>query len=402
MSALPSTSTQALAGGLGAIRTCPEMVLEVLLRARLMGRRTVEPAQHARGTERVRGTEQVKNSPKKSRAGRDSGRGPTGSGTAHGKVVLLGEHAVVYGAPAVALPVPKLSCRARAVRRDQGGSGLLGFGLVQAPAGLPPDLAPRPPRAQESPVPEGLRRLVETVSEQAGQRELPGVDVVVESGVPPGRGLGSSAACARALTQALDSLFGLQMSADAVLHCVQSSEKAMHGRASGIDALATGSREPVLLADRRISNPRVGADGWLVVADSGSGASTEEAVAMLRDGFEGHPGSRDVFLDRSTELTRAGLRDMEHGRLAELGGRLTDCHALLAGHNLTTGRTDHLVEAALQAGALGAKMSGGGLGGCVIALTASEEAADALAAQLGDEHGARCWTALLAKGKSHA
>ncbi|MDJ1135139.1 mevalonate kinase [Streptomyces iconiensis] len=394
MSATPSTG--ALTDCLGAMRTCPEVVLEILWRASSLRRRDAVLAQNTSDAE------QLMNPQPEPRAGPDAELPGTGTGTAHGKVVLLGEHAVVYGAPALALPVPALGCRARVVRRDQGGHGLLGLRMVQVQPGMPSGVAPLPPHTQESSVPEGLRTLTETVLRDAGLRSLPGVDVLVESGVPPARGLGSSAACARSLALALDDLLGLQLSADAVFHRVQASEKAAHGRASGIDALATGSRRPVLLADGHISNPPVGADGWITVADSGSGAGTRKAVAMLRDGFARDPGSREVFLHRSATLTRAGLRDMERGRLEALGGRLTDCHTLLAGLGLTTGRTDRLVDAALRAGALGAKMSGGGLGGCVIALTATERAADALAAQLTAEHGARCWRAPLAKGERHA
>lgn len=123
---------------------------------------------------------------------------------------------------------------------------------------------------------------------------------------------------------------------------------------------------------------------------------------MLRESFTKHPGSRETFLSRSVALTRAGLRDLKRGHLVALGKCLTSCHQLLDGLELTTDRTNHLVEAALNAGALGAKMSGGGLGGCVIALTATERTADALAAVLAREPGVRCWTAPVTKGESHA
>ncbi|MFF1697877.1 mevalonate kinase [Streptomyces sp. NPDC058257] len=345
---------------------------------------------------------QKRNSPAPVQAGRDAGPPRTGTGVAHGKVILLGEHAAVYGAPTVAVPVPGLGCRARVVRSDRGGDRPSAFQLVQTPPGVPRGPVPAALHTTESLVPEGLRKLTEAMLRQVHRRGTSGVDVLVESGVPPARGLGASAACARAVALALNALLGLRLSADAVFHYVQVSEKAAHGRASGIDALATGSHRPVLLADGRISNPPVGADGWIVVADSGSGAATKEAVTMLREGFAKHPGSREVFLGHSAALTRAGLCDLERGHLAALGRRLTDCHGLLAGLKLTTDRTNRLVEAALQAGALGAKMSGGGLGGCVVALTATEITADALAAALAREPGVRCWTAPLTRGEGHA
>ncbi|MGW5869019.1 mevalonate kinase [Streptomyces sp. NPDC055239] len=350
----------------------------------------------------VSDAEQKRDSPAPSRADRDAELSCTGTGVAHGKVILLGEHAAVYGAPTVALPVPGVGCRARVVRCDRGRGGLSVFRLVQTPPGVPYGPMPAPSRAPESLVPEGLRKLTEAMLRHADWQGSPGVDVLVESGVPPARGLGASAACARAVAQALNSLLGLCLSSGAVFRYVQVSENAAHGSASGIDALATGSRRPVLLAGGRISNPPVGTDAWIVVADSGSSASTKEAVTMLREGFAKHPGSREAFLNRSVALTRTGLRDLERGHLVALGRRLTDCHDLLAGLKLTTDLTDGLVEAALQAGALGAKMSGGGLGGCVIALSATERTADALASVLAREPGVRCWTAPLTRGERHA
>uniref|UniRef100_A0AAU2K127 mevalonate kinase n=1 Tax=Streptomyces sp. NBC_00049 TaxID=2903617 RepID=A0AAU2K127_9ACTN len=324
-----------------------------------------------------------------------------GIGTAHAKVILVGEHAAVYGAPAVALPVPALGCRVRAVRRDGADGPLAGFRFVDCPPGLPCGPPIPPPDQGQSPVPEGLRILTEAVLRLTTQRTQ-SVDVRVENGVPFGRGLGSSAACARALVNALDDLFGLDLSADAVFRYVQLSENAVHGAASGIDAWATGSSRPVLLANGQISSPPVGADSWIVVADSGTVSSTKDAVSMLREDFTHTPSRRTDFLDRSTRLTRQALLDLEAGRLQRLGRGLTNCHELLAGMKLTTDRTDRLVQEALEAGALGAKMSGGGLGGCVIALAPTAGAADLLAARLTTGQGVRCWTAPLTRGEHHA
>ncbi|WP_161500868.1 mevalonate kinase [Embleya scabrispora] len=332
------------------------------------------------------------------RAGGGAAAQGVGEGRAHAKVILLGEHAVVYGAPAVALPVPGLGCRVRVARRDRDGHGLLGFRFTPVPPGVPSGSPARLPRTPEGVIPEGLRILSEAVLRLTGPRIAPGVDVHVESGVPLGRGLGSSAACARALVHALDDLFELGLGEDVVFRYVQMAENTAHGRASGIDAWTTGANGPVLLADGRISTPPVGADCWIVVVDSGTGASTREAVGMLRERFAKDPGRRDAFLAHSTALARRALFDLEHGRLRELGSALTDSHTLLAGLDLTTDRTDSLVDASIRVGALGAKMSGGGLGGCVIALLPDRTAADTAAARLTREHGVRCWITPLPKG----
>ncbi|MFE3824533.1 mevalonate kinase [Streptomyces sp. NPDC059092] len=316
------------------------------------------------------------------------------TGRAHGKIILLGEHAVVYGAPALALPVPALSCQATAGRLNGHGPGPLRLRRVVSPPGTPAETT-------EESASEELRLLVDAFARRAGLAGPPGLEVLLESGVPPARGLGSSAATARALVHALDRLFGTGLSDRDVFELVQVSEQSAHGRASGIDALATGGTGPVLLADGRGSTPPVGAACHVVVVDTGSGSGTGKAVAMLRDLFTRAPGRRTEFLDRSTELTRAALGDLANGRLPALGRRLTVCHTMLAGLGLTTERTDATVRAALDAGALGAKMTGGGLGGCVIALAATRREAAAVAALLTREQGVRTWHVPVAKGAGH-
>ncbi|MEU9184174.1 mevalonate kinase [Streptomyces sp. NPDC048484] len=346
----------------------------------------------------------------------DTGMGLTGEGRACGKVILAGEHAVVYGAPALALPVPALTCRARITCQDRDGDGPTGVRCTAVPLASPTD-APQVQdarQAQDAPQaqgraratgntpPDGMRILVEALLRRGGPRRWSAVDILLESGIPSARGLGSSAACARAVVHALDDALGLGLSAEAAFQYVQMSEEAAHGKASGIDALATGSSGLVLLENGRVTSPPVGRSCWIVVTDSGRGAGTKEAVAMLRDGFAGRPGRREHFLDRSTVLTHAALSDLRGGRLEALGRRLTDCHVLLASHGLTVDRTDALVNSAVRAGALGAKMSGGGLGGCVIALTATARTADELADRLRRDHHAGSWIVPIEARDGHA
>lgn len=319
---------------------------------------------------------------------------PSGSGRAHGKAILLGEHAVVYGAPAVAVPLPALSCTITATLSTEpsGGPGH----YRHTPFAIPVAGAAAPAPGV---LPHGLCLLIDTALRTAGRLDVPAVDLLVESDIPLGRGLGSSAACARALAHALDQLLRLRLSAADVFEYIQIAETVTHGRASGIDALATGATRPVLLVDGHPTTPPVGAQTWIVVADSGSLGHTQQAVGMLRAAFDAHPLRREYFLDRSQSLTRRALHALEQGWLDRLGRHLSDCHALLAELQLTTDRVDALVDAALAHGALGAKMTGGGLGGCVLALTDTADAADTLAAGLLHHGAARTWTAPLEPGR---
>ncbi|WP_405563130.1 mevalonate kinase [Streptomyces phaeochromogenes] len=316
------------------------------------------------------------------------------TGEAHGKAILLGEHAAVYGAPALALPLPALTCRATVRRTTGPGAGVSRLRLfAPGPHGTPEEAA--------GDVPEELLLLLRAFAERAGLATPPALEIRLDSRVPPARGLGSSAANARALVRALDAFFGTGLDEQEAFDLVQVSERSAHGLASGIDALTTGRERPVLLADGRPRTPSVGTGFHVVVADSGSGGGTRKAVGMLRAAFARNPDHRTRFVHRSTGFTRAALDDLAAGHLPALGRHLTDCHRMLADLGLTTDRTDALARTALDAGALGAKMSGGGLGGCVVALTTTVAHAESVSTALADRTGARTWTAAVAKGAGH-
>ncbi|MEU6339031.1 mevalonate kinase [Streptomyces cellulosae] len=305
---------------------------------------------------------------------------PLCRGQAHGKVILLGEHAVVYGAPAVALSVPDAICRAVALPSRLGGSGLMRFRFRSASTSAV--------QVTEQAQPE-LSALVDDLLERAADRHVQAVDIVMRSSFPAGRGLGSSAACARAAAEALNVLLDLSLSPAGIHDVVQRAENRTHGRASGIDTYATGSPGLLVLDKGRTRTPAVGRQAWVVIADSGTVSSTRQAVEMLRTRFVQAPGSRRAFLEASEALTVNGLHALAEGDLNRLGMRLNDAHALLQPLGLVTHAVQELIDAALAAGALGAKMTGGGLGGCAIALTDTAARADAVAARLrrnGAEH----------------
>ncbi|MET9445073.1 mevalonate kinase [Streptomyces sp. NPDC006610] len=289
-----------------------------------------------------------------------------GIGRAHAKAILLGEHAVVYGAAALALPVPQLTVTASAGFSAGPGDGQDGLSYTMTGS---------PSTAMVTQASDGLRRLVAEFRARTGVAGGPHLDVILDGAVPPGRGLGSSAATSRAIVLALADLFGRELGEDAVFELVQTAENMAHGRASGVDARAVGARGPLLFRAGRCEELRVGcADVLFLVADSGTAGSTKEAVERLRGRFAARAGAREEFVARASQLTEAARSALAEGRAEDLGVQLTEYHGLLRDGDLSTGRIEALVAAALGAGALGAKITGGGLGGCVIALTRPEQA----------------------------
>ncbi|MFD8572203.1 mevalonate kinase [Streptomyces sp. NPDC059639] len=313
-----------------------------------------------------------------------------GTGRAHAKAILLGEHAVVYGAPALALPVPQLTVMASAGWSHGTTEDL--YDVLFTMTGS----ASRPLVTEAS---CSLGRLVAEVKTFLGVSDSPHLDVIVDCAVPPGRGLGSSAACARAIVLALTDLFGREVPEDAVYDLVQTAESQAHGRASGVDARAVATSAPLLFQGGEVSELPIACDGLFIIADSGEEGRTKDAVAQLRAGFEQQAGARDKFVRRSGELTDEARRALAEGRPEKLGTCLTDNHELLRAAGLSTDRIDTLVDAALDAGSLGAKITGGGLGGCAIALTRMGQAREVIR-RLHEAGAAQTWVVPL-KGPSY-
>ncbi|MCL1871908.1 MAG: mevalonate kinase [Promicromonosporaceae bacterium] len=307
---------------------------------------------------------------------------PRGIGSAHAKAILLGEHSVVYGAPAIALPVPALTVGAAAQR--VAGSGRLSTALYDGPAATAP--------AAVGSTVAAVRATLAALGDTAAGAGLDDVDVRVDSAIPAGRGLGSSAAVAAAVADAVANAFGRPLDAAQRHHVIMESERIAHGTPSGLDARTVVSSRPVWFHERLAEDLPVGAPGALVLADTGSAAATLDAVAGVRTLRQRTPGSVDATIDALARLTAAARTDLAFGDLAAVGAAMDQAHALLSTLGVSSPALDHLVAHARRAGALGAKLTGGGRGGCVIALADDADAARRIALSLRDAGAPAAWT----------
>ncbi|WUV40739.1 mevalonate kinase (plasmid) [Streptomyces sp. NBC_01483] len=315
-----------------------------------------------------------------------------GIGRAHAKAILLGEHAVVYGAPALALPIPQLTATASAGWSSPASDtqGDLSFTMTGSAS-----------RAVVTQASDGLRRLTAAFKARMGVPGRPHLDVILDGAIPPGRGLGSSAANSRAIILALADLFGRELAESTAFDLVQTAENVTHGRASGVDAMTVGAAGPLLFQKGEAQELTIGCDSLFIVADSGTAGSTKEAVELLREGFRRRAGAQERFLRRAAQLTDEAKQALAEGEPDKLGSRLTDYHQLLRAAGLSTDRIDAMVEAALKAGSLGAKITGGGLGGCVLAMTQPEQARE-VARQLHEAGAVQTWVVPLRRLADHA
>ena len=307
--------------------------------------------------------------------------GKIASASAPGKIILFGEHAVVYGRPAIAAPLSDV--RATATIRPTLRGGV----ILSAPdLGLEQKLAD----AGED---EALALTVRQVQRLAGLQSLPDMRITVSSDIPIAAGLGSGAAITAATTRALAQFLGLEaFSSDQwISDLTYEVEKIHHGTPSGIDNTVVAYERPIYFVRREPKNLietfHVQRPLRLLVGDTGISSSTKDVVGDVRRSWQKEPDRFNALFDECGALSEAARQAIQAGDYEEVGRLMDQNHALLVDMSVSSVELDHLVFAANESGALGAKMSGGGRGGNMIALVTAESEEAVYAALL--EAGAK-------------
>ena len=283
-----------------------------------------------------------------------------GVGQAHSKIILIGEHAVVYGYPAISLPLLEVEVTCKVV-----------------PA--------------ESP----WRLYEEDTLSMAVYASLEYLDITeacirceIDSAIPEKRGMGSSAAISIAAIRAVFDYYEADLPHDVLEILVNRAEMIAHMNPSGLDAKTCLSDQPIrFIKNVGFTELEMDLSAYLVIADTGVYGHTREAIQVVQSkGKDALP-----FLHALGELTQQA-EDAIRGKDAEgLGKILSQAHLHLKEIGVSSPEADSLVETALNHGVLGAKMSGGGLGGCIIALTTNLTQAQKLAERLEEKGAVQTW-----------
>jgi mevalonate kinase len=288
--------------------------------------------------------------------------------SAPGKVILFGEHAVVYGRPAIAVPVTEVQARAMVE------PGARGKGVIVVASDLDQRISVRE-AGKTNPLAAIVRLALQAMRDVRGQNLDPDPDLVVtvSSTVPIARGMGSGAAVSTAIVRALSKHFDQWLPSQAISDLVYQTEEIYHGTPSGIDNTVIAFEKPVYFAkDTACEVFWVGEPFLLAVADTGIESSTREVVGDLRHRALAEPGLYQPLFDRVGDISVAARAEMKGGRVEELGGLMDENHGLLQQLGVSSPELDRLVQVAREGGALGAKLSGAGWGGNVIALVTEE------------------------------
>ncbi|HLE50467.1 MAG TPA: mevalonate kinase [Anaerolineales bacterium] len=292
---------------------------------------------------------------------------PAISASAPGKVILLGEHAVVYGQPAIAVPVTQVRARAIVTAEPRQPAGSV---RIQAPIiGLEARLAELPPQ-------DPLASAARLVFAELGLSQPPALTIRVTSTIPVAAGLGSGAAVSVAIIRALSEFLGRRLPAERVSALAYEVEKLHHGTPSGIDNTVIAYARPVYFVRRQEGNLietfRVNKPFPIVIADSGVASPTAITVGDVRRAWQAEPDRYQRLFSTVGGIVQAARAALERGEVESLGPLMDENHTLLCEMGVSSPELERLLQAACQAGALGAKLSGGGRGGNLIALVTPE------------------------------
>lgn len=289
--------------------------------------------------------------------------------SAPGKIILFGEHAVVYGQPAIAAPVSDLRAWATVSDAPAGATAAARPGVYIAA----PDLGEEH-WLTDSDEDDALAAAIRLVQRTLELDALPPLHIHVHSEIPIAGGLGSGAATAAALIRALARhLQRPELATDeSVSDLTYDVEKIHHGTPSGIDNTVVALEKLVYFvrgAPRNHIEPfTIPMPLTLLVADTGVRSSTRVVVGDVRRQWQEDPARFDALFQACGRIARAARTALQSGDLPALGALMNENHGVLQQMTVSHPYLDRLVDAARHAGALGAKLSGAGRGGNMIAL----------------------------------
>ncbi|MCC4326949.1 mevalonate kinase [Limosilactobacillus reuteri] len=301
-----------------------------------------------------------------------------GIGTSHAKIILMGEHSVVYGQPAIALPLPSVQLSVTLSSRQDNQRIIKSRYYHGSLENLPSSMI-------------GIKKLIDTLSARFNDHET-GWDLKIESQLPAERGMGSSAASAIAIIRAFFDYYDEPLDRTLLLQLADVEEQITHRSPSGLDAATVSSDKPLFYVKGRIGVPiEMNLDASLVIADTGKKGATKEAILAVKDELKNNNEKAEEHIKHLGELVNQTKDYLAQNDIVKLGDAFNFAQTDLAALNVSDPSLDHLIHVARDNGALGAKLTGGGRGGCMIALMQTAMGARRLASILKENGAHDIW-----------
>ena len=274
-----------------------------------------------------------------------------GIGKSHSKIILIGEHSVVYGYPAIAIPLKKIEieCAIEEAKSNffYDETDTLSVAIFTA-----------------------LKYL---------KKENVKIKYKITSQIPQKRGMGSSAAVSIAAIRAIFNYFRENLEDELLEKLVNTAEIVAHKTPSGLDAKTCLSDKAIrFVKNKGFSYINLNLDAYLVIADTGIYGNTGEAIQNVKNlGSKAELSLKKLgrLTDEMTRILTGNIENKEEKikKISKIGEIMTTANTELGKLNITIEKTELFVKTAIENGAAGAKISGGGLGGCVIALAKNLE-----------------------------
>jgi mevalonate kinase len=299
-----------------------------------------------------------------------------GYGSGFGKTILFGEHFVVHGVPGIASAID--SATEAEVKKTKNGidinderTGAKGYAEKK--------------KLQQI---ESIDRMLTAMNLDSDRVSM---DIWLGGNLPGFSGLGASAASSVAIARAISEEYNLDLNDERINDVAYQAEKAYAGNPSGIDNtaatfggliwfkknLGSGINEVEQL---NIKNPVE-----IVIANSGVVANTKAMVEGVGERKKQNPKKYDELFSKAKDLVYDGRKALENFDLKKVGLLMNENHTLLQMIEVSSKELDYLVEVARKNGSFGAKMTGGGGGGCILALTPGNDLQEKVASAIKKE-----------------
>lgn len=300
------------------------------------------------------------------------------TGTSYAKIIFFGEHSVVYGKPAIAIPLYSVDVNV-AIRLTAIGQ------TIHC-------------RYFDGPISEmndnlkGVGVLIQRLLSRFHAPDLP-FELSITSKVPSERGMGSSAATAVALVRGFFNLFEKPLTRAKLLELADIEEKITHGNPSGLDAATASSEAPIWFIKNQI-NEQIefhSSDLCLVIADSGLKGKTSEAVSLVHNNVVEDAEMAIPMIDQLGQIANTARDALADSDEELLGTLMNHSQLNLAQLGVSTKTLDKFCQIAVANKALGAKLTGSGLGGCMIALARNQRDAQVISTKLRQAGATQTW-----------